>query len=51
MKNQERLSDLYFWHPNASEEEINEAIQASVQKKTEKAMKKIFPMTKFGNRI
>ena len=44
MKNQERLSYLYFKRPNASEDEINEAIQASVQKKTEDAMRKIFPM-------
>lgn len=43
MKNKQRLSDLYFWHPNASEDEINEAIQASVQRQTEQAFKTLFP--------
>ena len=44
--NKERLSDIYFLHPNASEEEINEAIQAIIQKQIEQELKTLYPMTK-----
>ena len=45
MENKERLSDLYFWRTDATEDEINEAIQASIQKQIEQAFKNLYPKT------